>query len=220
MLLVPNTNFEEQYWKELYSEPNTMDGIGNTKDHIAYIKAVFNIELIDISSIIDFGFGHGKMLKQLLKVYLPYKAGGIEPSNYMYNKTSVDKLKAVESTKLKIYNEDLNQWCKTDRKKNSLFDLGVCMSVFQYIKTAELKEIVPVLSQRVKYLYLTVPVTEELEKQVSDLNFLDPYAIRRSRAFYQKILKPHFTFISSRVLESKYYFDSNTSLFSDLLYRF
>lgn len=217
---MPKTNFDIKYWEELYSEPDTMDGIGNAKEHVAYIKALFNVDLIDISSIIDFGFGHGKMLKLLLKEFIPYKAAGIEPSEFIFNKVSKQKLTSVKSTKINLFQEDLKTWCYKDRKSHSRFDLGVCMSVFQYIKSSELREIVPILSQRVKYLYLTVPTKEELEKQVSDLNFYDPYALRRSRRFYQGLLKAHFTFISNRLLESKYYFDNNTSLFSDLLYRF
>lgn len=221
MLLVPKkTNFEQAYWDKLYKEPETMDGIGNVAEHVRYIKTVFELDLIDISSIIDFGFGHGILFKKLLKTYLPYRACGIEPSLTMYEKALKKKIAPVSSMKLDLYHEDLKTWCLTDRKKKARFDLGICMSVFQYISGSELKEIIPILSQRVKYLYLTVPTKEELEKQVDDLAFFDPFAKRRSRKFYYNLLKPHFTFISSRILESKHYFNEETSLFSDLMYRF
>lgn len=214
------TDFEKDYWENLYAEPETMDGIGNVKEHIKYIKSVFELDLIDISSIIDFGFGHGIMLKKILKEYIPYKAAGIEPSKYMFNQIDPKKITPVKSTKLDLQNTDLLNWCKKDHKKNNYFDLGICMSVFQYLPLKDLKVILPILSKRVKYLYLTVPTDQELEKQVDDLKFFDPYAKRRSRKYYYNLLKPHFTFISSKILESKYHFNESTTLFSDLMYRF
>jgi hypothetical protein len=76
------------------------------------------------------------------------------------------------------------------------------------------------MAQKVKYLYLTVPTDKELNAQIEDLEFHDTYAIRRSRSAYQRLLKKHFTFISSRILESKVHFDESTTSFTDLLYRF
>jgi hypothetical protein len=84
----------------------------------------------------------------------------------------------------------------------------------------ELKEIIPILAKRIKYLYLTVPTNVELGRQVSELDFKDEYAIHRTREKYQKLLKPHFTFVSARVLESKHHFDEESTVFTDLLYRF
>ena len=34
------------------------------------------------------------------------------------------------------------------------------------------------------------------------------------------MIKKHFTFVSSRMLESKVYFDEESTLFTDLLFRF
>jgi hypothetical protein len=48
------TNFTKEYWDKNYSEIETMDCIGNADDHIAYISSLFELEKIDISSIIDF----------------------------------------------------------------------------------------------------------------------------------------------------------------------
>jgi phenylalanyl-tRNA synthetase alpha subunit len=60
----------------------------------------------------------------------------------------------------------------------------------------------------------------ELGRQVSELDFKDEYAIHRSREKYQRLLRPHFTFVSARVLESKSFFDEESTHFTDLLYRF
>jgi len=91
---------------------------------------------------------------------------------------------------------------------------------FQYLSDEEIKEILPILSQRVKYLYFSVPTDQELKKQIEDVEFHDEYAIHRKREKYLKMLQPHFTFVSSRILESKYHFNQDNSYFTDLLFRF
>ena len=212
-------SFEKEYWDYNYSDPSTMDGIGNAKDHVNYLKAFLELEMVDVSSIIDLGFGYGYLFQKMLKAFIPYKACGVEPSLLAFNKTRARKLKPVESTKLELLNESIQQWCnRTDSKKLS-FDLGLCNSVFQYIPDKELKEIIPVLSKRIKYLYLTVPTDIELDRQIEELEFNDTYAIRRSRELYRKILSKHFTNISSKLWESKYHFNEESTLFTDLLYR-
>jgi SAM-dependent methyltransferase len=212
--------FDEAYWQHNYAEPETMDGIGNAKEHLRYIQAVFALEQIDIASIIDLGCGHGVLFKKLLKTYLPYQAMAIEPSEVMFSKLKIDKLKPVDSTKLTLYQEDLLTWCKRKTSRNLRFDLAICMSVFQYIAQEQLQQIIPILAQRVKFLYLTVPTDHELKKQRENLQFHDHYAIERSQKFYLDLLKPHFRFVSNRLLESKFYFNDETTLFSDMLFRF
>jgi len=166
------------------------------------------------------GFGYGHLFREMLKTFIPHRAVGIEPSPYAFKNAKPDKLRPVPSTDLKLFEEDLVTWCRTNRKKNNNFDLGICTSVFQYISDKDLKEIIPILAKRIKYLYLTVPTDVELGRQLSELEFKDEYAIHRSREKYQRLLKPHFTFVSSRILESKHYFDEESTHFTDLLYRF
>jgi hypothetical protein len=214
-----NQIFEKDYWDQNYSEPQTMDGVGNAKAHAKYLKSLFDLDLIDISSIIDLGFGLGHMFQQMMKLFVPYKACGIEPSQYVFAKTSKRKLKPVESTKLILLNESIQNWCKRKDSPNLRFDLGLCNSVFQYITKDDLEFIIPILARRIKYLYLTLPTDIELDRQITELDFNDTFAIRRSRSFYRELLAPYFTNISSRLWESKFYFDEQTTLFTDLLYR-
>lgn len=214
-----STNFDQTYWKKNYSDPMSMDGIGNAKDHVKYLQSFLSVEHVDISSIIDLGFGYGYLFREMLRAFKPYKAMGIEPSTFAFKKAKVDKYKPVPSTNLELYQEDLLTWCRTKRKQNE-FDLGICTSVFQYLSDRDLREVLPILSKRIKYLYLTVPTDEELKRQISELDFRDEYAIHRSRDRYKKLISPHFTFISSRILESKYHFDEKKTSFTDLLYRF
>ncbi len=213
------TNFNKTYWDKNYSDPMSMDGIGNAKDHTRYLKSFLEIEHVDIGTIIDLGFGYGHLFREMMKAFIPHTAVGIEPSDYAFKKVKLDKLRPVASTDLKLYQEDLITWCRTKRKNNE-FDLGICTSVFQYLSDKDLKEIIPVLAKRIKYIYLTVPTDIELGRQVSELEFKDEYAIHRTREKYQKLLRPHFTFISARILESKHFFNQDTTSFSDLLYRY
>jgi hypothetical protein len=212
-------SFDKTYWEANYSEPETMDGIGNAKEHVRYLKSLFELEKIDISSIIDLGFGYGHLFKSMMKAFVPYKACGIEPSEYAYKRALRKKLKPVESTKLKLYNESILDWCKRSDKKES-YDLGICTSVLQYLNEKELEEVLPIMSKRIKYLYLTVPTDKELERQVDELEFNDKYAKSRSRDFYHKIISRHFTVVSNRLLESKHHFSEDDSFFTDLFYRF
>ncbi|WP_412473549.1 class I SAM-dependent methyltransferase [Halobacteriovorax sp. YZS-1-1] len=212
--------FSKDYWDVNYEDADDMDGIGNAKEHVGYIKYLFGMEYIDISSIIDLGFGLGHLFEALLDEFKPYKAHGIEPSEHAYNIVKKRDINKIPSTKFKLEKTDLVSWCERNKDKKKSFDLAVCTSVFQYLTDEELEYCLPVLANRAKYLYLTVPTDKELDRQIEDLEFKDEYAIRRSRTKYQKMLKPHFTFISSRLLESKVYFDETNTNFTDLLYRF
>lgn len=213
------TTFDKTYWDKNYSDPMSMDGVGNAKEHVKYLSSFFAIEHVDISSVVDLGFGYGYLFREMLRNFKPHTAVGIEPSPYVFQKAKPDRIRPVASTDLKLYQEDLVTWCNTKRPHNK-FDLGICTSVFQYLSDKELKSVLPILAERVKYLYLTVPTDIELKRQVEELDFKDEYAIHRTREKYQKLIRPYFTFVSSRVLESKHYFDEETTAFTDLLYRY
>lgn len=212
------SGFTKEYWDKNYSDPLSMDAIGNVKEHLAYIKSFFALENVDISSIADLGFGHGVFFKKLMKTYLPYKALGIEPSLHIFKKASVSKWKPVASTELDLLNIDLKSWCA--QKEDHVFDLGICMSVFQYLPTKDLKLILPVLALRFKYLYFTVPTDIEYQRQLEDHDFTDTWAIRRSQGEYLRLIRPYFTFVGARVLESKLHFNEENTPLTDLVYRF
>lgn len=212
--------FSKQYWDENYSEPEEMDCIANAKEHVEYMDLVFRLDFIDISSVIDFGFGTGDLFKKALKHFIPYRSQGIEPSKYIFDKLDIEKIRPCASAKVDLDNIDLQSWAKKQKTKTKSFDLGICTSVLQYLSEEELDYCLPIMAQKVKYLYLSVPTDKELVRQIDDLEFHDTYAKKRTRAFYQRKLKPHFTFISSRILESKVHFDENSTSFTDLLYRF
>ena len=211
--------FAKDYWDTNYAEPEEMDNIVNAKEHAAYIKAILALESIDVSSVIDLGFGLGVLFKEVLKTFKPYRAYGIEPSAHPFSVVSKKKL-AVESTKIKLENIDLVTWAETETKKEITYDLGLCTSVFQYLSDDEMKIVLPVMAKRIRFLYFSVPTNLELQKQISDLEFKDEYAIHRTRESYLKLIGPHFTFVSSRLLESKKHFNETNSPFNDYLFRF
>lgn len=211
--------FSKKYWDENYAQPKTMDCIGNAHNHVKYLKALFTLEVVEVSSMIDLGFGYGYLFQKMLSAFKPYKACGIESSEYAFNK-AIQRNLAPDNTKLTLYNETIQDWCSRKESKKLNYDLGICTSVFQYLSKEDLEFIVPVLSMRIKYLYLTVPTDIELKRQVEELNFYDRYAIRRKKEEYYQIIKKHFICISSKLWESKYYFDEENTHFTDLLYRF
>jgi hypothetical protein len=212
--------FGQEYWDANYSTPGEMDCIGNVKEHVTYMKSFFALDYIDVSSVIDVGFGLGHLFQETLKEFVPYRAEGLEPSKHAFDQVVARKIAPVESTKLKLSNIDALTWCKQQKETSKRFDLGLCTSVLQYMSTEDIKILMESLSHRVKYLYLTVPTDKELVYQKESLEFCDEYAIARSRETYQKLIRPHFTFISSRILESKVLFDEDSTLFTDYLFRF
>ncbi len=213
--------FEESYWQQNYDEPKEMDGIVNATQHAKYCKAIFDVEFVDISSIIDFGFGLGYLFEKMIHEFYPYRAMGLEPSSFAYKKAKKERnLRPVESAKLTLKNWSLSQWAEKYREKEiKRFDLGVCTSVFQYLSDEEIELVLPLMARQVKYLYFSVPTDRELKRQVTELEFEDRYAIKRSKSFYRKALKPHFTIIGNRLLESRVHFNEDNSFFTDYLFR-
>ncbi len=211
--------FSNNYWEQNYGNPDEMDNIGNAKEHALYLKSLFQLDYIDVSSIIDYGAGLGVLFKEMLKAFIPYKTIGIEPSPYAFNILKKEKLTDISSMKIKLLNQDLKTFCLKNHSMKS-FDLGICTSVFQYLSEDEIEICLPVMARQVKYLYFSVPTNKEFKRQVEDLDFKDEFAIHRSRSWYQKKIKKHFTFISARVLESRHFFSEETTHFTDLIFRF
>lgn len=197
-----------------------MDCIGNAKQHANYIKAYFQLEMVDISSVADFGFGYGYLFQKVMKAFLPYKALGIEPSVPAFERATRRKLSPVESTKLILLNDTIENWCRLPDHPKHSYDLGICTSVLQYLDDEGMEFVLKTLAKRTRFLYLTVPTDKELDRQIEELDFDDKYALRRSSEFYKSTIGRHFTNLSSRIWESKFHFNEDTTLITDLLYRY
>jgi hypothetical protein len=215
-----SSGFSKEYWLENYAVLDEMDGVANAKLHARYLKSYLELEMVQINSVIDFGFGLGYMLNEMMKAFRPYRSFGIEPSLHAFEIAKSYQLKKSPGRKVTLANSGLTNWAKKVNSKSKHFDLGICTSVFQYLTKSEIEEVLPVMAKQVRYLYFSVPTDIEFERQVSDLEFADKYAKKRSREYYLRLLKPHFTFISSRLLESKVHFSQSDTPFTDLLFRF
>ena len=218
--------FGADYWQENYDEPEEMDGIVNAKEHAQYLKAIFNVEYVDINSVIDFGFGLGYLFEKVIHEFHPYRTMGIEPSEHAFNLAKKERvLKPVASGKLTLKNCSIEDWAANykkaldEDKKPKRFDLGLCTSVFQYLEEDVITEVLPLMAHQVKYLYFSVPTDKELKRQVEELEFKDRFAKKRTKGFYRKAIKPHFTIVGNRLLESKVHFKEDNSFFTDYLFR-
>ncbi len=210
----------QDYWIANYSEPQEMDTIGNARDHVRYMQALFNLEQIDISSVIDFGHGMGHLLAAVVKAFKPYEVLGLEPSPWAY-KQSVDRVQPVSpNMRLKLTKMDILTWCRKNNTNKKCYDLGICTSVLQYLSDAELHEALPIIAGHVKYLYLTVPTENEYRRLLEEMDFKDDYALRRTKEDYQQLLQKDFTFVSNRLLESKRFFNEHNTDFRELVFRF
>jgi trans-aconitate methyltransferase len=204
--------FTKEYFDKLYPQFETIDGDYNSKDHAQYLDAIFKLMGIHASSIYDFGFGKGTLLRDVSKKLESAHVKGCDVSEYAYQ--SLKNKKWAKDFKLEV-SEIYN--LKIPKKP---YHLGLCNSVLQYVDDRNLEKSIEVLSKSCKYLYLHVPTKEDYVLLEKNLNFVDTYAHHRSNEFYTKILKKRFTFVSWGLLESKKYIQYKTSAFGDSLYRY
>lgn len=207
-----------------------MDGIANAVEHARYAKSFFEVEDVPIRSIIDIGVGLGVQFREMLALFSPDRALGIDVSELALAKAGALQLDPYGRIEVELRQQGIEAWCAEaaaavvaedeEDMEAASFDLGVCMSVVQYIPDEVLARCLPVLAERLQYLYLTVPTAVEFERQAEALDFRDPYAIHRTQAELLALFAPHFTVISSRILESKVHFDARTTNLTDLLFRF
>lgn len=209
-----NKGFSKEYWDKNYSDLEVMDGIFNASSHVRYVKSYFDVEEMELDSIIDFGFGLGYLFREFLKIIKPNYALGLEPSSYAFSKGK----KLLKNYNVKLREEDIVSWCNKNEKK--VYDLGICTSIFQYLGDKEIAQVLPQISKKVKFLYFSVPTDLEQNRLKKELDFVDPYAYRRSREEYLDLITPHFTIVSSRILESKIHFNADNTHLTDLLFRF
>ncbi len=217
------TGFPLSYWKTYYAEPEKMDGVFNARRQALALKALLDAHYVDVGRLIDFGFGLGHLFRAMVDVLVPFEAVGVEPSPHAFGLLERDAANGaitdVESIRIELLRTDLRSWCD-DPAQEAVFDLGICTSVFQYLSDPEIEAVMPVLARRLKYLYFTAPTEEELRWQTDTLDFDDRYAIPRTRDAYYALLRPHFAIVGHRLLESRSWFNDDTTFFVDLLFRY
>ena len=213
--------FSAAYWEANYSDPESMEGIANAREHVAYLKSFFELEDVEVESIVDLGCGLGFLFQEVLYRFSPDRALGMDPSAYAIDQTQLRQLDPYNRIDVQLACQDILSWTRSPVEEPwDTFDLGICTSVWQYLTDDELEQVLPVLAERCTHLYLTVPTDKELKRQRNEVDFDDRYAFRRSRSRYLSLIKPHFTVIGNRMLQSKRWFDAESSPFTDLLFRF
>lgn len=205
-------NFNKSYFDKLYAKNETIDGDYNSKDHGNYLKSLFHLMGIHISSIYDFGFGKGTLLRDISKKLECTTIKGCDVSHYAYE--NLKKKNWAKDFKLEV-SEIYN--LKIPKKP---YHLGLSNSVLQYVPDEKLKKSIDVMAKSCKFIYLHVPTLEDYVILKSDLNFIDPYALHRRNDIYLKLLQDKFTFVSWGLLESKKFSNHKSSSFTDSIYRF
>lgn len=216
---IGSKGFGLEYWKKNYNCPSEMDGIGNAKEHAKYLKYLFSLDYVEVSSILDLGMGMGHLFKEMIQTFSPKRAIGVEPSDHAFKKAQ-KRVTNLHNPNYNVVHSDLLKYLEKQKNSKKTYDLGICTSVFQYLTKEEVAQAVPLMAHRVRYLYFSVPTDQELLRQRQDVDFHDSYAFARSKNFYKKVLGDSFTFISSRLLESKTHFNESNTPFTELLFRF
>ncbi len=204
--------FNQDYWDDMYAEDeeSVIDGIFNAENHARYVLELFSLMEIKIGSVGDFGFGLGVLLKEFVKQLKPRRVVAIDPSLESVN--GLLKQKWHKKLEIAIKQSTIEEFDSSYLKKNPL-DLVICNSVIQYLPSKNVEGAFEKLAHISKYIYLSIPTSNDYEYMKKEFNFTDPYAYSRSRSFYLKSWKNHFHVVSHNVLESKYNVKQSPFLF-------
>ena len=210
--------FEKDYWDQLYKNANHIDGFANGDAHAAYLKSLMYLDMVVVTSMADLGFGLGKLFSAFIETFEPARVLGIEPSKVAYEQFDTSNVEK-DGVCLKLMNTDVRSWALRRPDAWTYFDLGVATSIFQYLSDRHLEQVVPILASRFRWLYITIPTTDEYAFMKRQSGFHDPWAHSRSAAYYRSVFGKDFHFIGSRLLESKRAFKTMDSPFTEDLFR-
>ena len=90
----------------MYSEEDgsIIDGVHNAKEHARYIKSILNLADVEVTSIADFGFGKGILLREFVKEFKPEQILAIDPSKEAVVNLSRKKWLTKVKHKLRLKN--------------------------------------------------------------------------------------------------------------------
>jgi len=203
--------FDQKYWKEIYGDGHDVDGTFNAREHAAYIKSLFRLMDINVHSLGDFGFGKGKLLKAFAEALDPDRIIAIDPSEEMVG--GLLKASWIKNYEIAISHSSLEKIRLRYLEKEPL-DLLILNSVLQYVSTPG--PVMDRLAKIARYVYFSVPTAGDYKRMKKELGFEDPYAFKRSKGFYRKIISPGFRHVSWNLLESRFFQES----FEDELFIF
>ncbi len=129
-----------------------------------------------------------------------------------------------ESAKAKHFKDFPKCDCYVQRKWQGMFDLGMMVSVGQYLRDDDFEAVMECLSLFCDYLYFDVVCTEgkgtlflffcflfcgsflfiDYVRMETGSQFDDPWAFKRSKAWYRAVVKKNWRIVSNTILESKF----------------
>ncbi|MEM7535718.1 MAG: class I SAM-dependent methyltransferase [Chloroflexota bacterium] len=214
--------FSKQYWDENYYDLSLMEFTFNARQHAVALRELFSLEDIHVNTMIDFGFGLGHLLREMTIAFQPFIVVGVEPSEYPFQVVKDEAvLDNLANADVHLFQTDMHSWLHKEHPPlEAPLDLGICSGVFQYLSDDEIASVVPQLAHWVKYLYFTVDTDLLYQYQEEELDYVDRFATQRSQQQYYEMITPYFTAVSSRLLESKTYFNTQNTQFKELFFRF
>ena len=195
--------FDKKYWSEIYGDGHDVDGTFNARQHAAYIRSLFRLMDINVHSLGDFGFGKGQLLKAIANALEPDRIIAIDPSEEMVN--GLRDAAWIKNYEIAISHSSLENIQLRYLRKEPL-DLLILNSVLQYV--AMPGPIMEKLAKITRYIYFSVPTANDYKRMKKELGFEDPYAYKRTRGFYRKIISPGFRFVSWNLVESRHFQES------------
>ncbi len=201
------SQFEEHYWKELYGSGLDVDGSFNAKEHANYLFHLFQLMGIEVDSLVDFGFGQGKILKAMATRWKPRTVLALDISDSMIQKLRKENWQK-SMKQLTIAKQDLTELTfdfPMAKAGVPFFAVGVLNSVLQYIPSKSIPNLLETIGRNCRYLYITVPTKEDYMAMKEEFNFHDPYANQFSKQKYRSLLTRDFEFVSFNLLQSKWF---------------
>lgn len=201
------SQFEAKYWKELYGNGLDVDGSFNAKEHSDYLYNLFRLMGIEVSSLVDFGFGQGKLLKTFALKFKPQTILAMDISDTMIDKLTKEKwYKSFADFRIKKVNLlDLSPEFPKKVSNLTFFELGILNSVLQYIPVPAIPALLESIARNCRYLYITVPTKEDYMVMKKEFDFSDPYANKLAKKKLRTLLSRDFEFVSFNLLQSKWF---------------
>ena len=129
------------------------------------------------------------------------------------NKNKNKRTKSMIKSELSVY-EDFNCTCYSKKKFDGTYQLGLCVSVLQYLSDADVDIVLCEMSKQCDFLYFDVVTNEEYEIMKEGSTFHDKWAIiSRTRNWYLKIILKYWRIIGNEILESKFFYPDKTNSF-------
>eukprot|EP01084_Bolivina_argentea_P140310 246711_1 len=111
--------------------------------------------------------------------------------------------------------------CSCYSRFKGVYELGLCVSVFQYLNDDDVDVALCQLSKQCDFLYFDVVTSEEYDLMSKGSTFQDKWAISRPRKWYLERIFKYWRVISNEILESKFFYpDSKSSNVPNNIYVF